>query len=163
VALSLFQWIGIGLGIALILIPIVRWFWGKFDMPSKLAIEVIRREKIESQEIEVWGKITNQYSIIKPIGNDLKIDKTKEDDTTNLLDQDQTTIAWSKLGIEEPLQPVEKTISALVTSDEPKSFGGSEKETSADAPDWELIKKMSNLSSPIQGVPSAPDLDTLES
>ena len=161
--LSPFQWIGIGLTVALVSIPIVRWFWKKFDMPSKLAMEVIRRDKIESQEIEIWGEITNQQNIIEPIGGKLKIDKTNDDRPVNLLDKDQTAIAWSKLGIENPLQPVQKTVSSLDMSEESKSFEEPEKESYADAPDWELIKKMSELSSPIQGVPSALDLDSLES
>ncbi len=160
--LSPFQWIGIGLTIALVSIPIVRWFWKKFDMPSKLAMDVIRRDKIESREIEIWGEIENQQNMIEPIGGKLKIDKISDDGSVNLLDKDQTAIAWSKLGIEKPLQPVEKTVSALEVSEESKSFEEPEKESYADAPDWELIKKMSELSSPIQGVPSAPDLGSLE-
>ena len=160
--LSPFQWIGIGLTIALVSIPIVRWFWKKFDMPSKLAMDVIRRDKIESREIEIWGEIENQQNMIEPIGGKLKIDKINDDGSVNLLDKDQTAIAWSKLGIEKPLQPVEKTVSALDVSEESESFEEPEKESYADAPDWELIKKMSELSSPIQGVPSAPDLGSLE-
>ena len=30
-----------------------------------------------------------------------------------------------------------------------------------DAPDWELVEKMSNLDKPMEGVPEAPDLDIL--
>ncbi len=160
--LSPFQWIGIGLTIALLSIPIVRWFWKKFDMPSKLAMDVIRRDKIESREIEMWGEVENRQNMIEPIGGKLKIDKINDDGSVNLLDKDQTAIAWSKLGIEKPLQPVEKTVSALDVSEESKSFEEPEKESYADAPDWELIKKMSELSSPIQGVPGAPDLGSLE-
>ena len=59
-ALSLFQWIGIGLGIALILIPIVRWFWKKFDMPSKWAIEYFYRQQKEAEEAEMWSSIESQ-------------------------------------------------------------------------------------------------------
>jgi len=162
VVLSPFQWIGIGLTIALLSIPIVRWFWKKFDMPSKLAMDVIRRDKIESREIEMWGEVENRQNMIEPIGGKLKIDKINDDGSVNLLDKDQTAIAWSKLGIEKPLQPVEKTVSALDVSEESKSFEEPEKESYADAPDWELIKKMSELSSPIQGVPGAPDLGSLE-
>ena len=131
-------------------------------MPSKLAMDVIRRDKIESREIEIWGEIENQQNMIEPIEGKLKIDKINDDGSVNLLDKDQTAIAWSKLGIEKPLQPVEKTVSALDVSEESKSFEEPEKESYADAPDWELIKKMSELSSPIQGVPSAPDLGSLE-
>ena len=29
------------------------------------------------------------------------------------------------------------------------------------APDWELIERMSNLDKPIDGVPNAPDLESL--
>ena len=34
-------------------------------------------------------------------------------------------------------------------------------ENKPQAPDWELIKKMSNLDKPVEGVPEAPDLDNL--
>ena len=30
-----------------------------------------------------------------------------------------------------------------------------------EAPDWELVEKMSNLDKPVEGVPEAPDLDIL--
>ena len=59
-ALSLFQMIGLGLVIALILIPIVRWFWKRFDMPSKFALEVLRRKEIEAEEVEMWAGIEAQ-------------------------------------------------------------------------------------------------------
>ena len=49
-ALGLFQWIGIGLLIALVLIPLVRWFWKRFDMPSKFAIETMRQQKKDDAE-----------------------------------------------------------------------------------------------------------------
>ena len=52
-ALGLFQWIGIGLVIALILIPIVRWFWKRFDMPSKWAIEVLQQKEKEAEEAQI--------------------------------------------------------------------------------------------------------------
>ena len=59
-ALGLFQMIGIGLAIALTLIPIVRWFWKRFDMPSKFAMEVLRRKEIEAEEAEMWAGIEAQ-------------------------------------------------------------------------------------------------------
>ena len=34
-------------------------------------------------------------------------------------------------------------------------------EKKPDAPDWELVNKMSKLDKPVDGVPEAPDLDTL--
>ena len=56
-ALSLFQWIGVGLSIALVLIPTVRWFWKRFDMPSKFAIESMRRQKKDAAEARMWASI----------------------------------------------------------------------------------------------------------
>ena len=56
-ALSLFQWIGIGLFIALVLIPSVRWFWRRFDMPSKFAIETLRQQKKDAAEARMWATI----------------------------------------------------------------------------------------------------------
>ena len=56
-ALGLFQWIGIGLLVALVLIPLVRWFWKRFDMPSKFAIETMRQQKKDDAEARMWSSI----------------------------------------------------------------------------------------------------------
>ena len=57
---TLFQWIGIGLVVALILIPIVRWFWRRFDLPSKRAQELMKQSKEEAAETRMWQSIEAQ-------------------------------------------------------------------------------------------------------
>ena len=59
-ALSLFNWIGLGLGSALVLIPTVRWFWKRFDMPSKFALDIIRKRKEDEKEAQMWASIELQ-------------------------------------------------------------------------------------------------------
>ena len=61
-ALSLYQLIAIGLAVALILIPIVRWFWLRFDMPSKWVVADKKRRKEEEEEAEMWAKIEDRIA-----------------------------------------------------------------------------------------------------
>ena len=61
-ALSLYQLIAIGLAVALILIPIVRWFWLRFDMPSKWVVADKKRRKEEEEEAEMWAKIDDRIA-----------------------------------------------------------------------------------------------------
>tara|TARA_B100000767_G_scaffold255543_1_gene261789 strand:+ start:586 stop:1047 length:462 start_codon:yes stop_codon:yes gene_type:complete len=150
-ALSLFQWIGLGLVIAIILIPSVRWFWKKFDSPSQGTLAIMKQREEDAEEAEIWAGIEAQVeaeSTIK-IENDLK-QREKEQRSGQSLDEEKSTDAWAKLGIQAPIQPVERNVAPQVII-----------EKEIEEPDWELIEKMSKLSEPVEGVPDAPDLDKL--
>jgi len=49
--------------VALVLIPTVRWFWKRFDMPSKFALEAFRIRKQEAEEAEMWAGIEAQLKL----------------------------------------------------------------------------------------------------
>ena len=165
--MGLFQMIGIGLAIALILIPIVRWFWKRFDMPSKFALEVLRRKEIEAEEAEMWAGIEAQVEAEESARRDFEMkQKEKQERAGKSLDETQSADAWNKLGIDVPVQPVEREIAPSVV-EQPEAevmdltLDNALKSNNPDEPDWELVQKMSKLDKPIEGIPRAPDLDRL--
>tara|TARA_B000000609_G_scaffold141835_1_gene120923 strand:+ start:1291 stop:1809 length:519 start_codon:yes stop_codon:yes gene_type:complete len=167
-ALGLFQIIGIGLAIALILIPIVRWFWKRFDMPSKFALEALRRKEIEAEEAEMWAGIEAQVEAEEVARREFEMkQKEKQERAGKSLDETQSAEVWNKLGIDVPIQPVEREIAPqIVEKKETEAIeltldNALKPSKSPDEPDWELVQKMSKLDKPVEGVPEALDLDSL--
>ena len=164
---GLFQMIGIGLAIALILIPIVRWFWKRFDMPSKFALEVLRRKEFEAEEAEMWAGIEAQVEAEETARREFEMkQKEKQERAGKSLDETQSADVWNKLGIDVPVQPVEREIAPPVVEQQEAevmdlTLDNALKSSNPDEPDWELVQKMSKLDKPIEGIPEAPDLDRL--
>lgn len=167
-ALSLFQWIGIGLFVALVLIPSVRWFWKRFDMPSKFAIDTLRQQKKDAAEARMWSSIEEKVRAEEDARHALEIrQREKQESAGKSLDAEQSADVWKKLGIDTPIQPVERVEAppVVLEKSEPTIELGMANalklDNKPDAPDWELVEKMSNLDKPVEGVPEAPDLDIL--
>ena len=167
-ALSLFQWIGIGLFVALVLIPSVRWFWKRFDMPSKFAIETMRQQKKDAAEARMWSSIEAKVQAEEDARQALEIrQREKQENAGKSLDAEQSADVWNKLGIDTPIQPVERVEAPPVVLEKSESTieltmdNALKLDNKPEAPDWELVEKMSNLDKPMEGVPEAPDLDIL--
>ena len=157
-ALSLFQWIGLGLAIAIILIPIVRWFWLFFDKPSKRALEILKQQEEDAEEARVWAGIEAQVEIETTLQREFEMkQKEKQERSGKSLDEETSADLWNKLGIDVPIKPVEREETPpvelekqpVITTDSPSE------------PDWELVEKMARLDAPLEGVPEAPDLEEL--
>ena len=164
--LTLFQWIGIGLVIALILIPIVRYFWKRFDLPSKRALELMKQSEEEAIESRMWQSVDAQVEAEKQIAREIEMKrKENQEKSGKSLSKGESKTAWKALGIEAPIQPVERNVVSQVStlSDENSESDSVQVENNQQEPDWELIEKMSNLDKPVEGVPEAPDLDSLYS
>jgi len=162
--LTLFQWIGIGLVIALILIPIVRYFWKRFDLPSKRALELMKQSEEEAIESRMWQSVEAQVEAEKQIAREIEMKrKENQEKSGKSLSKGESKTAWKALGIEAPIQPVERNVVSQVStqSDENSESDKIQVENNQQEPDWELIEKMSNLDKPVEGVPEAPDLDSL--
>ena len=170
--MSLFQWIGLGLGLAIILLPIARWFWKRFDMPSKRAVEIMQRQEKEQHEAEMWAGIEAQVEAEASEKRESEMkQREKQERGGKSLDEVESVGVWNKLGIDVPIKPIDREIappvilesrlegqeseSTLESKDEPEPIEVPEE------PDWELVEKMANLSEPIAGVPNAPDLQEL--
>ena len=164
--LTLFQWIGIGLVIALILIPIVRYFWKRFDLPSKRAQELMKQSEEEAIESRMWQSVEAQVEAEKQLVREIEMKrKENQEKSGKSLSKGESDSAWAALGIEAPIQPVERNVVSQVStqSDENSESDKIQVENNQQEPDWELIEKMSNLDKPVEGVPEAPDLDSLYS
>lgn len=163
--LTLFQWIGIGLVIALILIPIVRYFWKRFDLPSKRAQELLKQREEEAIESRMWQSVEAQVEAEKQIAREIEMKrKENQEKSGKSLSKGESDSAWAALGIEAPIQPVERNVVSQVStkSDENSERDSVQVENNQQEPDWELIEKMSNLDKPVEGVPEAPDLGPIE-
>ena len=167
-ALSLFQWIGLGLFVALVLIPSVRWFWKRFDMPSKFALETMRQQKKDAAEARMWSSIEAKVQAEEDARQALEIrQREKQESAGKSLDAEQSADVWNKLGIDTPIQPVERVEAPPVVLEKSESTieltmeNALKLDNKPEAPDWELVEKMSNLDKPVEGVPEAPDLDIL--
>lgn len=180
-ALSLFQWIGVGLGVAIVLIPTAKWFWKKFDQPSKRALEIMKRHEEDAEEAEVWAGIEAQVEAETATKREFEMkQREKQERSGKSLDEDTSTNAWTKLGVDVPIQPVEREEAPPVilekaidesdsddeaefeeSPDEPDVPDAPDEPDEPDEPDWELVEKMSKLAEPVDGVPDAPNLDEL--
>lgn len=163
--LTLFQWIGIGLVIALILIPIVRYFWKRFDLPSKRAQELMKQSEEEAIESRMWQSVEAQVEAEKQLVRQIEMKrKENQEKSGKSLSKGESKTAWKALGIEAPIQPVKRNVVSQVStqSDENSERDSVQVENNQQEPDWELIEKMSNLDKPLEGVPEAPDLGPVE-
>ena len=167
-ALSLFQGIGLGLFVALVLIPTVRWFWKRFDMPSKFAIETLRQQKEDAAEARMWASVEAKVRAEEDARREWDIrQREKEEKSGKSLNAEQSAEVWNKLGIDTPIQPVEREEATPVVIEKEEEViqltmdNAFDLKDKPNAPDWELVKKMSKLDKPVEGVPEAPDLDTL--
>ena len=163
--LTLFQWIGIGLVIALTLLPIVRYFWKRFDLPSKRAQELMKQSEEEAIESRMWQSVEAQVEAEKQIAREIEMKrKENEEKSGKSLSKGESDSAWAALGIKAPIRPVERNVVSQVStqSDENSESDSVQVENNQQEPDWELIEKMSNLDKPLEGVPEAPDLGPVE-
>ena len=163
--MTLFQWIGIGLVIALILIPIVRYFWKRFDLPSKRAQELMKQSEEEAIESRMWQSVEAQVEAEKQLVRQIEMKrKENQEKSGKSLSKGESKTAWKALGIEAPIQPVKRNVVSQVStqSDENSERDSVQVENNQQEPDWELIEKMSNLDKPLEGVPEAPDLGPVE-
>ena len=166
---TLFQWIGIGLVVALILIPIVRWFWRRFDLPSKRAQELMKQSKEEAAETRMWQSIEAQVEAEQARVREIEMKrKENQEKSGKSLSEGESETAWAALGIDIPINPVEREQPPKIETQEKQNEEPSilltqpEPEKNTQAPDWELVAKLSNLDQPVEGVPEAPDLEAVQ-
>jgi hypothetical protein len=137
-------------------------------MPSKFALEVLRRKEIEAEEAEMWAGIEAQVEAEETARREFEMkQKEKQERAGKSLDETQSAEVWNKLGIDVPIQPVEReTAPTIIQETETEVIeltmdNALRPNNSPDEPDWELVQKMSKLDKPAEGIPEAPDLDRL--
>lgn len=91
-----------GLVIAIILIPIVWWFWKRFDRPSEELIEYQEAKAKQKEEAQMWAQIEqdmkNQEQVAKQAAANAlaKIEARKRAESIKSVD---VANAWSSLGM----------------------------------------------------------------
>ena len=136
-------------------------------MPSKFAIEIFRQRKKDEAESRMWASIEAKVQAEEDERQALELrQREKEERAGKSLDSEQSAEVWNKLGIDTPIQPVEREVAPPVTISKEEGINLTMDNAlklgkTPEAPDWELVEKMSNLDKPLEGVPDAPDLDIL--
>ena len=92
-----------GLVIEIILIPIVWWFWKRFDRPSEELIEYQEAKAKQKEEVKMWAQIEdmrNQEQVAKQAAANAlaKIEARKRAESIKSVD---VANAWSSLGMSE--------------------------------------------------------------
>jgi len=93
-----------GLVIAIILIPVVWWFWKKFDRPSDEQIEFEEAKAKQKEEAQMWAQIEKEMRDQEKVAKEAaskalaKIDARKRAEAVNSVD---VANAWSSLGMSE--------------------------------------------------------------
>ena len=114
----------------------------------------------------MWQSVEAQVEAEKQMAREIEMKrKENQEKSGKSLSKGESDSAWAALGIEAPIQPVERNVVPQVytQSDENSASDSVQFENNQQEPDWELIEKMSNLDKPVEGVPEAPDLDSLYS
>jgi hypothetical protein len=149
----LFQYLGISLVVAILLIPIVRWFWKRFDLPSKSALAIFAQREKDSEEAMLWTKIEVQVAAETKERREYEMkQREKQEMLGKSLTESEASEVWNSLGIDVPIQPVEREEAPPVII---RSTNQNEE------PDWELIEKIRKIGQPVEGVPEAPDLELM--
>tara|TARA_B100000674_G_scaffold91341_2_gene63948 strand:+ start:6070 stop:6495 length:426 start_codon:yes stop_codon:yes gene_type:complete len=137
-------------------------------MPSKFALEVLRRKEIEAEEAKMWAGIEAQVEAEETARREFEMkQKEKQERAGKSLDETQSAEVWNKLGIDVPIQPVERETAPTIIEEKETEVieltmdNALKPNNGPDEPDWELVQKMSKLDKPAEGIPEAPDLDRL--
>ena len=142
-------------------------------MPSKRAIEILQRNAKEEEEIVMWAGIEAQVEAETSAKRESEMrQREKQEQGGQSLDEVESTDVWNKLGIDVPIQPVEREVApSVIVEDSVEELqenpneeipeSNEESNEVPEEPDWVLVEKMANLSEPIEGVPDAPNLKEL--
>ena len=114
----------------------------------------------------MWQSIEAQVEAEKAAAREIEMKrKENQEKSGKSMSEGESENAWAALGIEVPIQPVEREKPPEVKPESTENTEiltqNDEQEKNTQEPDWELISKMSNLDKPEEGVPEALDLDTI--
>lgn len=91
------------LAVSMLLIPLVRWFWRRWDVPSKESREFIAELKVEQQEKEVWQEVEEYEAAVQKV----KEKWTKSEVTTPIEEGEKFAAIEALLGSGEAAKAIE--------------------------------------------------------
>ena len=135
---------------------------GSEDPIYLMEFNLRRKKEKEAEEAQMWAGIESQVEAEETARREFEMkQKQKQESAGKPLDESQSADVWNKLGIDVPLQPVERIEAPPVVIENQENPDLLLIDKSIEAPDWELVEKMSKLAEPTEGVPEAPDLDSI--
>ena len=88
---------------SILLIPLVRWFWKRWDSPSKESREYIAELKVEQQEKKVWQEAEKYEAAVQKVREKW----TKSEITAPMLEEEKSAAIEALLGSEGAAKAIE--------------------------------------------------------
>ena len=125
---SIVTWLAGGLVLAIIGVPLVRWFWFRYDKPTPEMLEAQRQQKEMHAETKVWMKMEAklaQEQAKRDEIHEMRRRKAMEAARAKPLDEDSAAIAWQALGMSSTIsiEPSPLTESVVVSTPEDLESG----------------------------------------
>jgi len=104
--LPLVQWLLIGLAIAIVSLPLVRWFWKRWDRPTPEMIAHDEEQREQVAEARVWAAMEAKIdaeAVKKHEWAEIQMAKAVALIKAKPLDEVSASKAWDALGVDEPI------------------------------------------------------------
>ena len=104
--MPLVQWLLIGLGIAIVSLPLVRWFWKRWDKPTPEMVALKEEQREQNAEARVWAAMEAKIdaeTIKKHEWAEVQMAKAVALVKAKPLNEVSASKAWDALGVDEPI------------------------------------------------------------
>ena len=104
--MPLVQWLLIGLAIAIVSLPLVRWFWKRWDNPTAEMIAHKEEQLEKAAEARVWASMEAKIDAEvakKHEWAEIQMAKAVALVKAKPLDEVSASKAWDALGVDEPI------------------------------------------------------------
>jgi hypothetical protein len=104
--MPLVQWLLIGLGIAIVSLPLVRLFWKRWDKPTPEMVALVEEQREQVAEARVWAAMEAKIdaeTIRKHEWAEVQMAKAVALVKAKPLNEVSASKAWDALGVDEPI------------------------------------------------------------
>ncbi len=122
---SIVSWLVGGLVFAIIGVPLVRWFWFRYDKPTPEMLEAQRQQKEMHAETKVWMKMEAklaQEQAKRDEIQEMRRRKAMEAARAKPLDDDSAAMAWQALGMSSTISIEASPITESVVESTPEDL-----------------------------------------
>ncbi|MGY8669632.1 MAG: hypothetical protein ACKVJ7_01120 [Candidatus Poseidoniales archaeon] len=102
----LVQWLLIGLALAIVSLPLVRWFWKRWDKPTPEMVALKEEQREQNAEARVWAAMEAKIdaeTIKKHEWAEVQMAKAVALVKAKPLNEVSASKAWDALGVDEPI------------------------------------------------------------
>jgi len=104
--MPLVQWLLIGLALAIVSLPLVRWFWKRWDKPTPEMVALKEEQREQNAEARVWAAMEAKIdaeTIKKHEWAEVQMAKAVALVKAKPLNEVSASKAWDALGVDEPI------------------------------------------------------------